>query len=223
MNSLLIGLRKTGRAPALSRSALVWAVFVALALGPAFAQADQGTVGVSTGDEFRRQLEDFKKTAPDLNTKIENSAKTIDELTDVRKAREEIEQLRGVIAELLGRVSDNGELGKLVAKALTQFRAKLQSLAQDMRFAPEEKQYLVDQWRQLIKETERAADDLEHARAEFADLLRTLQNRQDYIDELIQLQRAAEAINVIRQLTKEIRQAKVKLDNLISGIKPPGV
>jgi hypothetical protein len=124
---------------------------------------------------------------------------------------------------LLGRVSDNGELGKLGAKALTQFRAKLQSLAQDMRFAPEEKQYLVEQWRQLIKETERAADDLEHARAEFADLLRTLQNRQDYIDELIQLQRAAEAINVIRQLTKEIRQAKVKLDSLISGIKPPGV
>jgi len=196
---------------------------VALALGAALAQSNQGTVGVSTGDEFRRQLEDFKQVAPDLNTKIENSAKTIDELTDARKAREEIEQLRGVIAELLGRVSDNGELGRLGAKALTQFREKLQSLSQDLRFAPEEKQYLIDQWRQLIKETERAADDLEHARSEFADLLRMLQNRQDYIDELIQLQRASEAINVIRQLTKEIRQAKVKLDSLINGIKPPGV
>src|SRR6202521_3556163 len=127
MNPLRVGLRKTGRAPALSRSALVWAVFVTLALGPALAQSDPSTVGVSTGDEFRRQLEDFKKTAPDLNTKIENSAKTIDELTDARKAREEIEQLRGVIAELLGRVSDNGELGKLCAKALTPFRGKLQS------------------------------------------------------------------------------------------------
>jgi DNA repair exonuclease SbcCD ATPase subunit len=208
---------------ALSRSALVCAVSVALALGAALAQSNQGTVGVSTGDEFRRQLEDFKQAAPDLSTKIENSAKTIDELTDARKAREEIEQLRGVIAELLGRVSDNGELGRLGAKALTQFREKLQSLSQDVRFAPEEKQYLIDQWRQLIKETERAADDLEHARSEFADLLRMLQNRQDYIDELIQLQRASEAINVIRQLTKEIRQAKVKLDSLINGIKPPGV
>src|SRR5271166_1403618 len=134
MSPLLVGLRKVRRAPALSRSALLCALFVALALGPALAQSDQSTVGVSTGDEFRRQLEDFKKTAPDLNAKIENSAKTIDELTDARKAREEIEQLRGVIAELLGRVSDNGELGKLGAKALTQFRAKLQSLAQDMRF-----------------------------------------------------------------------------------------
>jgi DNA repair exonuclease SbcCD ATPase subunit len=223
MNPLLVAQRKVGRAPALSRSALVCAVSLILALGAALAQSNQGTVGVSTGDEFRRQLEDFKQTAPDLNTKIENSAKTIDELTDARKAREEIEQLRGVIAELLGRVSDNGELGRLGAKALTQFREKLQSLSQDVRFAPEEKQYLVDQWRQLIKETERAADDLEHARSEFADLLRMLQNRQDYIDELIQLQRASEAINVIRQLTKEIRQAKVKLDSLINGIKPPGV
>jgi DNA repair exonuclease SbcCD ATPase subunit len=223
MNPFLVARRKVGPMSSLSRSALVCAVSVALALGAALAQSNQGTVGVSTGDEFRRQLEDFKLAAPDLNTKIENSAKTIDELTDARKAREEIEQLRGVIAELLGRVSDNGELGRLGARALTQFREKLQSLSQDVRFAPEEKQYLIDQWRQLIKETERAADDLEHARSEFADLLRMLQNRQDYIDELIQLQRASEAINVIRQLTKEIRQAKVKLDSLINGIKPPGV
>src|ERR1700680_4274409 len=133
MTSLLIGRRKMGRAPALSRSAHACAVFVALALGPAFAQSEQGTVGVSTGDEFRRQLEDFKKTAPDLNTKIENSAKTIDELTDARKAREEIEQLRGGIAELLGRVSDNGELGKLGDKALTQFREKLPTLSKEVR------------------------------------------------------------------------------------------
>jgi len=81
----------------------------------------------------------------------------------------------------------------------------------------------MDQWRQLLIETEHATDDLEKARTEFADLLRTLQARQDFIDELLQIRHAAEAINVIRQLAGEIRAASDKLKILIGGIKPPGV
>ena len=49
-----------------------------------------------------------------------------------------------------------------------------------------------------------------------------LQTREDFIDELMQVRRAAEAIRVIRELTKEIRDASDKLKSLINGIKPPG-
>ena len=55
------------------------------------------------------------------------------------------------------------------------------------------------------------------------ELLRTLQTREDFIDELMQVRRAAEAIRVIRELTREIRDASDKLKSLINGIKPPGV
>jgi DNA repair exonuclease SbcCD ATPase subunit len=174
-------------------------------------------------EEYARKVDDFKKNAPNLGKKIEDGTKTIESLDDVSKARSEIEQLRGVVADLLGRVSDNGELARLGAKALDHSRKKLQALEQENRFTPEESKFLVEQWRELIRQTERAADDLDKARREFAELLRTLQTREDFIDELLQIKRAAEAIKVIRQLTSEIRDASEKLKALIGGIKPPGV
>src|SRR5205823_1080770 len=122
----------------------------------------------------------------------------------------------------LGRVSDNGSVAQLGAKALAHARQKLQALEHDSRFKPEERDFLTDQWRQLLGQTEKATDDLEKARTEFAELLRTLQTREDFIDELLQLRRAAEALNVIRELTGEIRAASDKLRSLIGGIRPPG-
>src|SRR5215510_6019058 len=173
-------------------------------------------------EEYARKVEEFTKNAPGLNKKIEEGTKAIESLTDAPKARSEIEQLRDVVADLLGRVSDNGDLARLGAKALEQSRNKLKALEQDTRFQPEERQFLVDQWRELIRQTERAADDLDKARLEFAELMRMLQTREDFIDELLQIKRAAEAIKVIRQLTSELRDASEKLKTLIGGIKPPG-
>jgi chromosome segregation ATPase len=173
-------------------------------------------------EEYARKVEEFTKNAPNLQKKIEDGTKAIDGLADAAKARGEIEQLRGVVADLLASVSDNGELARLGAKALEQSRNKLKGLEQDTRFHPDERQFLVDRWRELIRQTERAADDLDNARREFAELVRTLQTREDFIDELLQIKRAAEAIKVMRQLTSDLREASEKLKTLIGGIKPPG-
>lgn len=198
---------------------------LALTSGQGLAQGKPNTDGDAfvPVEEYARKVEEFKKSAPDLGKKIEDSSKLIDDVTDVAKARSEIEQLRAVVADLLGRVSDNGDLAQLGAKAASHARRKLQALEQETRFKPEERQFLVEQWRELMRQTERAAEDLDGARKEFAELLRTLQTREDFIDELMQIRRAAEAIKVIRQLTGEIRSASEKLKTLIGGIKPPGV
>jgi DNA repair exonuclease SbcCD ATPase subunit len=214
------------------RSAVLFAAallaFCAPLGGPALAQSDRAAGGASSADavtpveEFSKQVEEFKKSYPDLNKKIEESAKSIDSITDVEKARKEIEELRGAVAGMLGAVSDNGPVSQLGAKALAHARAKVKELEQGARFKPDERDFLLDQWRRLIAETERANDDLDSARKEFADLLRTLQTREDFIDELMQIRRATEALSVIRNLTREIRDASDKLKTLIGGIKPPG-
>jgi DNA repair exonuclease SbcCD ATPase subunit len=208
------------------RAAVLLAIAVAaISFRTAWAQAEPNATAdaFTPVEEYARKVEEFTKNAPNLNKKIEDSAKAIDSLADVPKARSEIEQLRAVVADLLGRVTDNGELARLGGKALDHSRRKLKTLEQEIRFKPEERQFLVDHWRELIRQTERAADDLEKARQEFAELLKTLQTREDFIDELLQIKRAAEAIKVIRQLTSELRDASEKLKTLIGGIKPPGV
>jgi hypothetical protein len=66
---------------------------------------------------FSRQLEDFQKSAPDLNKAIQDSAGTIDGITDIEKARAEIDKLRETVSTLLGAVSDDGSISQLGVKA----------------------------------------------------------------------------------------------------------
>jgi hypothetical protein len=80
-------------------------------------------------------------------------------------------------------------------------------LEQDTRFKPEERNFLIEQWRQLRDDTERANQELGSARTRFVDLLRTLQTNEDFIDELIQIRQAQKVIDVIHQLTRDIRGA----------------
>jgi ABC-type transporter Mla subunit MlaD len=72
-------------------------------------------------------------------------------------------------------------------------------------------------------QTESATKDLSDARAQFAGLLQTLQSNEDFIDQLVEIRQAQKAIDVMRQLTQNIRDASTQLNKLIGAIKPPGV
>jgi chromosome segregation ATPase len=200
------------------------ALAVSALAAPAIAQGDRNAAAdaVTPVEEFSQQLDRFKKAIPDLNSKIEESATQIDRWTDIEKSRKEIAELRALVSSALGAVSDNGAVSQLGARALAHAQNKLKALDQDNRFKQEEKQFLTEQWRRLRDETLRANDELAGARKEFAELLRTLQVNEDFIDELIQIRQAAKATDVIRQLARDIRDASTQLKKLIGEIKPPG-
>jgi DNA repair exonuclease SbcCD ATPase subunit len=201
--------------------ALLLAVAVLVAR-PGALLAQNAVDAVSPVEEFSRQLEEFQKSVPDLNKKIQDSAGAIDSWGDVDKARAELENLRAAVGGLLGAVSDNGAVSGLGNKALNHVREKLRTLSQETRFKPEERQFLIDQWRKLEDETGRATKELDDARKQFVELLRTLQSNEDFIAELVQIRQAQKALDVIRQLTRDIRDASSQLSKLIGGIKPPG-
>jgi chromosome segregation ATPase len=130
--------------------------------------------------------------------------------------------LRESVSTLLGAVSDNGPVSQLGAKALDHIHGKLKTLAQETRFKPEERQYLIDQWQKLEGQTESATKELDDARVQFAGLLQTLQENEDFIGELLEVRQAEKALEVIRGLTHDIRDASTQLNKLIGGIRPPG-
>jgi hypothetical protein len=170
-------------------------------------------------EEFSKQLEDFQKSVPDLNKKIQDGAGAIDSASDIDKAKAEIDSLRDEVSTLLGAVSDNGPVSQLGAKAL---HDKIRTLSQENRFKPEERQYLIDQWQRLQAQTETATKELDDARAQFAGLLQTLQSNEDFIGELVEIRQAEKALDVIRSLTHDIRDASTQLNRLIGNIRPPG-
>jgi DNA repair exonuclease SbcCD ATPase subunit len=206
---------------------LVIATFMLWSALPSSAQtqappSSQTPDAITPVEEFSRQLEQFKNSIPQLNKRIEDSATAVDRWTNVERARKEIEELRALVGGALGAVSDNGTVSQLGARALAHSRDKLRMLEQDTRFRPEERQFLIEQWRRLRADTERANEELAAARKEFADLLRTLQANEDFVDELVQIRQAQKALEVIQRLTQDIRQANDQLKRLIGGIKPPG-
>src|SRR5580700_3815275 len=200
-------------------AALVVAV---LALSGNPTRAEHASSTATPVDEFSKQLEEFQKSVPDLNRRIQESASTIDAATDIAKARGEIDELRDEVSTLLGAVADNGPVSQLGAKALSHIRDKLRELPQDSRYKPEERQFLMDQWRQLQTQTEAASKELDDARAQFAGLLQILQQNEDFIGELIEIRQAERALEVIRSLSHDIRDASNQLNKLIGGIRPPG-
>jgi DNA repair exonuclease SbcCD ATPase subunit len=211
------------------RSILVPALLLAFVLAapsaPLLAQSDRaGTPEVRTADdEFSKQLAELKKTFADLSKKIEDSAQSIGRLDSAEAARKEIEELRAYVGALLGAVADNGTVWNLGAKALKRAEDKLKALERETRYKPEDRQYLIDRWRELKVATEAAIGELEQARKDFAGLLRTLQTNEDFIDELLQVREHAKALEVIHRLTDGIRDASDKLKKLLTTLKTPGV
>jgi len=202
----------------------VAAALLVMSAAPAPAQTQSAqTPGVATADdEFSRQLGELKKSFADIGKRIEDGAQSIERMKTPEEGRKSIEELREHVGKLLGAVADNGEVSKLGALALSRADDKLKSLLAETRFKADEKQFLVDKWKELRASTESAIKELDGARKDFSELLRTLQTNEDYIDELMQIREHEKALQVIHQLTDGIRDASVKLRKLLGAIKPPG-
>jgi len=195
-----------------------------LAATMTLAEAQTGAKPGATADtEFSQQLGELKKSFTDVGRTIDESAKSIDAIQSPEQGRKSIEDLRNQVSTLLNAVADNGEISRLGAKALSLADEKLKSLDREARFKPEEKQYLVNRWRELRAATEAAIKDLDSARKDFSELLRSLQTSEDYIGELMQIREHEKALQVIHQLSEGIRDASVRLKKLLGTIQPPGV
>jgi DNA repair exonuclease SbcCD ATPase subunit len=211
------------RFPGVLWAALLLLIVAAVPTG-VLAQAEKTTPELRTADDdFSRQLGELKRTFGDLSKKFEDSAQTIDHLNSAEAARKEIEELRDHVGKLLGAVADNGTVWSLGTKALSRAEEKLKSLERETRYKQEDRQFLIERWRELKVATEDAIKELEGARKEFAELLRKLQTSEDFIDELLQLREHQRALDVIHTLTDGIRDASEKLKKLLGTIKTPGV
>jgi DNA repair exonuclease SbcCD ATPase subunit len=200
-------------------------VIAATGATSAYAQPEQPAAAAprTADDEFSKQLSELKGTFAELSKKFEDSAQTIDRLSSAEDARKEIEELREHVSKLLAAVADNGTVWSLGSKALKRAEDKLKSLEAETRFKQEDRQFLIDRWRELKTATEAAIKELDGARRDFAELLRKLQTNEDFIDELLQIREQQRALEVIHSLSDGIRDASAKLKKLLDGIKTPGV
>ena len=184
--------------------------------------ADTSASAANPIGEFNKQLADVKKSVEDINAEIDKSAKEIEGLSKPEAAVAEIEKLQAIVAAGLAAVSDNGDAAKLGARALGFARDKQKQFEADTKFKPEEREMLQREWRRIGDETDRATRDLGAARQEYAQLLRTVQTRSDFIAELQTINNAQRMLDVIRQLASDIRAGSNTVRGFIRNVVPPG-
>ncbi len=199
-----------------------WLIGIAAALPDVAAHAENAATLPSPIEEFNAQVGKVKDSLEALNKRIEDGVKGIETVSKPEEARHQVDDLRALVAEALGLVSDNGDVATLGQKALAFAQNKQKELQADTRFAPSDRDYLLSEWRRIIAETERATNDLAGARQEFSQLLRTVQTRGDYIEELQAINNAQKMLEVIRKLAGELRSASDVMKSFIRTLTPPG-
>ncbi len=136
----------------------------------------------------------------------------------------EVAQLQALIAETLGNVADNGKVAQLGQRALDFARGKQAQFEKDAKFAPEERQFLLNEWKRNADKMKKEVDLLAQSRSQLAESLLRVQTRADYIGELQTLKDAEQVLAVIHQLAGEIQQTSVKVRTLLqtATTPPPG-
>ena len=172
-------------------------------------------------DDFDKAYIEAKQALSDLNAKIEQRSAEIQKLTASDAAGEEIAQLQALIAETLGNVADNGKVAVLGRKALDFARGKQAQFEKDTKFAPEEREFLLSEWKGAADKMKKEVDLLAQSRSQLAESLLRVQTRADYIVELQTLKDAEQVLAVIHQLASEIQETSVKVRNLLQTAAPP--
>lgn len=172
-------------------------------------------------DDFNGSVAEVKKSLESLSGRIEDSSKTIESLSTTTAARAELEKLQGLVADALGLVSDDSKVATLGQKVVDFAKAKQAQLEAETKFSKEERDFLLGEWRRIATDAVAANDKLQGARGEFAALLRTVQTRSDYIEELQALNNADRMLEVVRQLANDLRSATGVLKTFVRTITPP--
>jgi hypothetical protein len=201
---------------------------VALALAPSNFTLVVASLAAETGPQVPSPVDDFdkayveaKQALSDLNGKIEQRSAEIQKLTASDAAGEEVAQLQALIAETLGNVADNGKVAVLGRKALDFARGKQAQFEKDTKFAPEEREFLLSEWKGAADKMKKEVDLLAQSRSQLAESLLRVQTRADYIVELQTLKDAEQVLAVIHQLASEIQETSVKVRNLLQTAAPP--
>lgn len=174
-------------------------------------------------DEFAKQYKALKDSLSGLPKKIEETGGAVEQNTNANATKAQIDTLRSIVSTILGQVADNGPVSKMGQAALDFARAKLKEMQENTQFTKDQREFLIAQWKATLETTAIAVKDLEQARKELADLLRVLQSNQDFLQELEILSSAAQTIDVLRALTRDMREISRNLQNIIQRMAVPSM
>lgn len=215
----MVYFRDTWRHAAAVASLMVFG-YLSIATVAVHAQED-ARAAAETVKKYSQHLNEIRTELDNLQKKIAETSEIIDRATDLRKSRTEVQALMENVDVALASVADNGTVAQLGRKALNSAKDTLNRI-KTRRYSKSREQYLVDEWSRIVGETKKATDELEKARQTVLQILKRLQKDDDYLADLIHLEKGREALAAIKDLTNYLKETAVVLEYHVGQLAPPG-
>lgn len=184
----------------------------------------QNAVGGDTPvDQFAKEYKKLKDSLAGLPKEIDESGKKIQTNTNPVSAKTQLYELRRIVSTVLAQVADNGPVSKMGDAAVNFANSKLKEMESDTHFTQEQRNFLITQWKAAAETTTNAVKDLNAARKELAGLLRVLQSNEDFLQELENLNNAAQTVTVLQNLTRDMQEISNHLKNIINRMSVPSM
>jgi hypothetical protein len=174
----------------------------------------------SPDGEFAQGLAEFARQIHRLDEITESSTSRLRDIAgySAQDAKNEAEKYRRLMIDLSQRLAPDGELTEQANKALTWVNANLDRIQRDHGLEDEFRTYLLAEWTRHRDEVQKGIGELRAAGEKLSLLLREMSGYQRYLEEMVLLQKAKEAADIIRKLVDQIRGTTTVIERQIKEL-----
>lgn len=208
----------------LARSTLIlWSLAVCLVLivlpaGPSAAEP-------TPSQRYSRQLDDTRDLLKAFSGSVEAYNHAIAEITafDLQEARAKVEEIRVWIGRVLEQIDENSALAQTQTELQRWIERNRLVVRTDPLLSAERKAYLDQEWASRAREVEQASAEIKQIRQDLRRQLEAVRGDENYLTQLVFLEKADEAVALVRQFLEDIRAFSVELRTRLQVLQPePG-
>jgi prefoldin subunit 5 len=177
--------------------------------------AENRTANDTPVQRYLTKVQKLKDSLAGLPKQIDEARQRIQRLTSPATAKTQLDQLRGDVSIALRNLADNGPVSELGDTALKFAQRKLNEMEADTHFSPDQRNNLINQWKDTYETTSNAVKALNEIRKQLVHLLEVTQANEDYIKQQEELHNAAQAIAALQKMTAQMQDISNKLRDIL--------
>jgi hypothetical protein len=181
----------------------------------------QGNPAAEAERQARQFQNQYESVTGQLN-KIPDDVKKLDEIIQKNKnpenAIEGLQDFRRALSNALSAVVDNGSLEQLSHSYVSFLEKELQNAKNDKHFDDNKRNRIIDGWQKKLTEARNKTSILDKERAELSMMLIDIQTNEDYLVEMLRIDKQAEVIDILDKLVDDLHHESEHLKDIQMNI-----
>jgi len=174
---------------------------------------------------YSQELDDTRDLLKSFSGTVEAYNQSIGEITafNLEEARAKVEEIRVWIGRVIEQIDENSELVRTQAELQRWIERNRLVVRTDPLLSAERKAYLDQEWAARGRQVAEASAEIKQIRQDLRRQLEAVRGDESYLTQLVFLEKADEAVALVRQFLEDIRTFSVELRTRMQVLEPdPG-